>query len=435
MRSLSTMLGNKAWACEVTSEDLARYFSRLPLSNPTLSSGQWLPEFRTPRHGIDYENENKSYIETHRHLWPDDSDLELFMQNPQDTDDRSLSLEVKRVVDFCNGKTLPPVGIDELGDGQDPLVAWLDERAFEEGVFSSRNYRGPLTSDGLGQELRKRRYHYGKGRAKVPRHPSTMRNLGWKPWTVVRFFLVSRLSQVKGSPCHKTSNPGIATGRTSLVCGQVSEPDADRRLIFVTDLDSASIHALISTASTHQAPALRDALARHLAFEPFGDVKIQADGLSMFELGFHLPGLLCRNFQTTDHRRFENGETLRRTIDISFLNWEPGLPGEFLYEAQVSCVIAGLHEHNWVAYCFADTYFDGSNERRETVAEYHKDALSECGMNADPLTYGNCDANVPHWDPRKYFLAVYLHRTKPVIREWLLLTGKVEHSFRIYEQV
>jgi hypothetical protein len=155
----------------------------------------------------------------------------------------------------------------------------------------------------------------------------------------------------------------------------------------------------------------------------------------MFELSFHLPGFLCRPAQTTDHRRFENGEPLRRRNDISFLDWDAGRPAEFLCESQISCVIAGLHEHNWAAYCFVDTYFDGSNERRETVFEYHKGKISEDGMNADPLTYGNCDADDPLWDPRKYFLAVYLNRTAPVIREWLLLIGKVEHSFRIYEKV
>ncbi|KAK5216367.1 hypothetical protein LTR72_010540 [Exophiala xenobiotica] len=420
------MFGNKSWARGVTLEDLARCFSRLPHSNAFLSPSQWLPDFRTPRHGLDYENENKPYIETRRHVWPDDTDLELFMQNPQDADDQSLSLEVKRVVDFCKGKTLPSIRPDEPGDGQNPLVAWLDERAYEEGVFGSRTYRGPLTSHGLYQELRKRRYHHGKGRAPRSRHPSTVRYVGWNPWIV--------LSQVVGSPGHETSNSSVITNVPGSVPGQVSEPDADRRLIFITDLNSSCIHALINTASTHQASALRDALAKHLAFEPCVDVKIQADGLAMFELSFHLPGLLCRPSQTIDHRRFENEEPLRLTTDISFLNGESRLPAEFLYETQVSCVISGLHEHNWVAYCFVDTYFDGSNERRETVFEYHKDKVSEDGMNMDPLTYGICDADDPLWDPRKYFLAVYLNRTTPVIREWLLLIGKVEHSFRIYQK-
>jgi hypothetical protein len=78
-----------------------------------------------------------------------------------------------------------------------------------------------------------------------------------------------------GSPGRGTSDPNIITNTPGSVSGQVSEPDADRRLIFVTDLNSSCVHALINTASTHQASALRDALAKHLAFEPFVDVKIQ----------------------------------------------------------------------------------------------------------------------------------------------------------------
>jgi len=155
----------------------------------------------------------------------------------------------------------------------------------------------------------------------------------------------------------------------------------------------------------------------------------------MFELCFHLPVLLCRDSATTDHRKYEDGKPLRQTKDISFLHWEVGLPNEFLYEAMVSCAISGLHEHSWVAYCFVDTYFDGSDDRRETVVEYHKDKLAEEGANMDPLTYGNVCADVPMWEPRAYFLEVCFHRTAPVLREWELLVGKIEDRFRTYGQV
>lgn len=155
----------------------------------------------------------------------------------------------------------------------------------------------------------------------------------------------------------------------------------------------------------------------------------------MFELCFHLPVLLCRASETTDHRRSENGKPLRRTLDISFLNLEPGHPDEFLYEAEVSCVIVGLHNHSWVAYCFVDTYFDGSDEGRETVREYCKDKVAEEGANMDPLTYGKCLAEAPIWDPRKYFLEVCFHRMDTLVREWKHLIGKIEDSFRIYEEV
>jgi hypothetical protein len=155
----------------------------------------------------------------------------------------------------------------------------------------------------------------------------------------------------------------------------------------------------------------------------------------MFEMSFHLPYFVCRASDITDHRRYTGGEPLRQRTDISFLNWESDLPREFLYEAQVSCAIAGLHQYNWVAYCFVDTYFDGSSDRRETVLEYLDNSDGIDGMTADPFTYGNSDANKPIWDPRRYFLRVYLQRTTPLVREWRLIIGKVEHSFRTYEQV
>ncbi|KEF57974.1 uncharacterized protein A1O9_05897 [Exophiala aquamarina CBS 119918] len=389
---------------------MTRYSPNLQRFSLALTATQWLPEFATYRYGLDYWNENRPYIGTRRHVPPDatgiglsmpnpqdtdDTDIAFFMQDPEDADDLTLSPEAQRVVDVYRGKTGQSMRPDEAEDEKCPYVAWLDERACENAVSSSRKYRGPLTSHDLGRELQKPRYRQRKGRVRL--------------------------------------RSGVAGDSNSSLGGPI-EPDADRRLIFITDLNSPSIHALISTASTTQASALRDALAKHLAFEPLIEVRIETHGPSRFELCFHLPVLLCRASETIDHRRHENGKPLRRTSDISFLNLEPGRPKEFLYEAEVSCVIAGLHDHSWIAYCFVDTYFDSSNERRETIYEYHKDKVAEAGMNMDPLTYGNCDAEDPIWDPRLYFLEVCFQRTAPTVREWKHLVGKVEGSFRNYDQ-
>jgi hypothetical protein len=102
-----------------------------------------------------YEAENKPYIDSRRAFWPPGSDIELFMQNRQDLDDLSLSLEFQRVVNFCNGNTTRTTGPDEPSDGQDPLVAWLDERSYEDGVSRTRNSGAAFTSEGLAKELRK----------------------------------------------------------------------------------------------------------------------------------------------------------------------------------------------------------------------------------------------------------------------------------------
>ena len=134
-------------------EDLARSFGTLQRLNPALTSSHWLPEFSTYRRGLDYQNENRAYIDIRRQLLLEDSNIELFVFNSQGTDDLSLSLDAQRVVDFCNGRTEPSIRPDQVEDGEGPLIAWLDERAFENQISTSRAYRGPLTSSELRREL------------------------------------------------------------------------------------------------------------------------------------------------------------------------------------------------------------------------------------------------------------------------------------------
>jgi hypothetical protein len=70
-----------------------------------------------------------------------------------------------------------------------------------------------------------------------------------------------------------------------------------------------------------------------------------------------------------------NACRLRQSQEVSFLNWESSGSSDFLYEAQISCLIAGLDDWKWVAYCFADTYFDVNDEAQETVVAYHEDSI------------------------------------------------------------
>ena len=47
------------------------------------------------------------------------------------------------------------------------------------------------------------------------------------------------------------------------------EPDADRRLLYFTDLDSRGAAALVETASNHQASVLQDAIYKHISGKAF----------------------------------------------------------------------------------------------------------------------------------------------------------------------
>jgi hypothetical protein len=155
----------------------------------------------------------------------------------------------------------------------------------------------------------------------------------------------------------------------------------------------------------------------------------------MFELSFHLPHYVYRKglFEIRDNRKTKSGD-LRRTQDVSFLNW--GLENEpaFLYEAQVSCIIAGFDEWRHVGYCWVDTYFDG--EKGESVKRYFEDERKFEGMfRPDPFTRGKKDARMQIRDVRTFFLAVLLHRVGQVCQESEQVVNKVSESIREYDRV
>jgi len=59
------------------------------------------------------------------------------------------------------------------------------------------------------------------------------------------------------------------------------EPDAERRLLFITNLSKLMAETLIRTVSWPQAPNLYDALDKHLAAEAFIGVEISVRELRM----------------------------------------------------------------------------------------------------------------------------------------------------------
>jgi hypothetical protein len=136
-----------------------------------------------------------------------------------------------------------------------------------------------------------------------------------------------------------------------------------------------------------------------------------------------------------DHRRDANASRLRQSQDVSFLNWKSSSSSNFLYEAQISCLVAGTDEFRWVAYCFVDTYFDAASEAKETVESYHEDGLGDGGMHVDPFTFGVKDAERGIETAREYFLSVFQIRINQVKREWEQVVAKVRESVREYVQV
>jgi len=165
----------------------------------------------------------------------------------------------------------------------------------------------------------------------------------------------------------------------------------------------------------------------------------------MFQLAFHLPYYALRSskIRLEDHRKNTNGDSLRHSRDVSFLNrmtydtssFLDDTLHTFLYETQISCVVAGSDMSKWVAYCFVDTYFDTVEEGKETVTQYHEESLGPNGFRGDPSARGTVEADSPIQDPRVYFLEVFRIRISQVKREWQQVVEKVHQSVRHYEKV
>ena len=157
----------------------------------------------------------------------------------------------------------------------------------------------------------------------------------------------------------------------------------------------------------------------------------------MFQLMIHLPYYALRNTATEikDDRRDGDDNPMRRSHNVSFLNWRRNKLPSFIYEAQTSCVVAGSDIWRWIGYCFVESYFDVDNEDRETVTSYVAEGQTDAGCTMDPCTYGRFPLTDNIKDPREWFLLVFRCRLDQVKAEWRRVVQAVEQSVRGYEKV
>nr|KAK5440177.1 hypothetical protein LTR18_008114 [Exophiala xenobiotica] len=206
--------------------------------------------------------------------------------------------------------------------------------------------------------------------------------------------------------------------------------DIERRMIFIHDLDAWNILALTTTASVSQGDALGDAIFKYLTSQSSIAVTVstctrltasEERAWPTFQLSLHLPYYAWRSSSEPrrDSRLDRSGQPLRHVRDVSLLDSEGKT--SFLYEAQISCVFSGIEEWRWVAYCFADSYFDGENTTQDDgymPYEYHADP--------DPRNIDNA---------REFFLNVLQIRVKQIGQEWEEVVRNVEKSFRKFCRV
>ncbi|KAH6714526.1 hypothetical protein BKA61DRAFT_440468, partial [Leptodontidium sp. MPI-SDFR-AT-0119] len=288
------------------------------------------------------------------------------------------------------------------------LVALLDERCMDGTMTDKRGfyrpYQGPLTC----QELRERLSR--KASLTLCRYQSSSSQ------TAQRF--------------RADSEKDLAT-----LALEDEQHNAARRIVFIADLDSSAIEALVTTVALTQAPALRNLFYKHLTGTASIGVTIKHSGFQNFTLDFHLPYYVLRESKKSwrDTREKSNGKPLRQFWELPFLsmptNNKPVSTDEryCLYEAMTSVGVTGNDHWTWAAYGFVDTYFDS----RESVDGYHE-MKERRGGRADPLADGQINADEPLWDPREYFLKVVEIRTGLALMEWSQIINKMEREVKQY---
>jgi hypothetical protein len=327
----------------------------------------WDPDFSEYRKVVN----RKLLIDLKEEVNADGDNLTYFFTDSGDTASPS---EVELLETFCQDTSLEDVKLGRSWSGSRRVI-WLDDRSTDDldeiRGGNARKYENPLTATELLWALAKPRFNYG--------------NL----------------------------------------------PDAARRLIYVTDLDPACIHALAATAHCHQVPALRNAIYKHLTFQPSIEVTIPSAGFLNFQLELHLPFFLLGRSMQPEPDIKVNSKPPRQWTDLSFLKLDTPKPQRQvsgvvwgIHEATISYVITGSDNWRWIGYAFVDTKLDG------LLTD-----LSEDDLSFDRVAAGEIYAKSPLWRPRDHWVKVLDIRIEQARKEWEYLVYKLEFAVNHYVRV
>lgn len=215
------------------------------------------------------------------------------------------------------------------------------------------------------------------------------------------------------------------------------DPDAERRIVYITNANSWSTLAIVATASTNQAIALRGFIYKYLNLHALISVSIPA-GAPRFALEMHLPFYAWRKGSqpNTDSREDGTGQTLRKVRCVPFLHGnshenDHSSCEEHIYQTQLSFLVSGIDNWSWVGYCFVDTYHDGSDSD-DAVQNYPSLDTSPDVFPMDPASGGNFPSSPPFWSPRVYFLQVLQHRLGMVKDEWSNIVSMIQLKTQSY---
>ncbi|KAF2266352.1 hypothetical protein CC78DRAFT_578389 [Lojkania enalia] len=361
-------------------------------------------------------------------------EITIFFQD----DEEEPCCEVDELQEFCEGARTDDIHFG-IGSAGHRAAAWLDDRT------SMRRKQDPSYSNTMckTQELSivtelepsssatsstKPRNSQEDDVSSSEGTSSTLEDISIKKSLDVADSSKSiRNRTVREYPARSTAS-GLDKYLQQKRIGHVSLPDANRRLLYVVNLDAYYISALIRTAPFHQVSTLRDAIWKHVAFQTAISVKLPAHEYKVFQLECHIPHLelTCTSKPNDWFQSRWMCNPRRKWKDVYFLkrSWPKArVDREFyIHETQFSLAICGSDHSRWTAYAFNDDFEDDGS----VVEPFSYEKFEE-----DPIIgSGKADANKPLGDPREYFLAVMEHRMGHVIRKYKNVVRPVERYIK-----
>ncbi|KAK7456631.1 hypothetical protein Landi51_01907 [Colletotrichum acutatum] len=203
--------------------------------------------------------------------------------------------------------------------------------------------------------------------------------------------------------------------------------EAERRLIYVVDLDSWSILALLGSSPESLYREVTECILNHLSAKSEIGVSFATEGPETFLLQLSLPFRALRTTaepRTDDRRKKSNEEPLRSSMDITFMRRFTKIPIEatsfdVIYSSHTSAIVTGSDQHRWTGVAFLESWYEDALDDEphpDMVARYGND--KEDGLDSDPLWRGKSDVMRSSWEPRSYFIRILQIRLNQINGEW-----------------
>ncbi|KAK1675424.1 hypothetical protein BDP55DRAFT_744274 [Colletotrichum godetiae] len=203
--------------------------------------------------------------------------------------------------------------------------------------------------------------------------------------------------------------------------------EAERRLIYVVDLDAWAILALLGSSPESLYREVTECILNYLSAKSDIGVSFATEGPETFLLQLSLPVRALRKtaeLKSDNRKKRSNEEPLRSSTDITFMRRFTETPIDALsidviYSSHMSAIVTGSDQHRWTGVAFLESWFEDVLDDEpcpDMVARYDND--KDDGLISDPLWRGKNDVMRSSWEPRSYFIRILQIRLNHVNGEW-----------------